>query len=212
MKMLRCALYHRVSTLDQDSGLALEDLRQAAAIRGMTVVMDIQEVGSGAKNDRPGLLKVLTAARRGELDAVLVWKLDRWGRSSLDLLANLKMLEDAGVRFIATTQSIDIKPGGDAISHLLVTMLAAIAEFERDLIRERTRLGVAKARHRGKRLGRPPNGYMPTPGEVLALRYGGASWTGIAKMLGCSISTARRACQKGVAKPVRQVPDIVLAA
>ena len=212
MKPLRCALYHRVSTLDQDRGLALDALRQAAAVRGMAVVMEIQEVGSGAKNDRPGMLGVLASARRSELDAVLCWKLDRWGRSSLDLLGNLRMLEDAGVRFIAVTQGIDIKPGGDAMSRLLVSMLAGIAEFERDLIRERTRLGVAKARQRGKRLGRPPTGNMPTSAEVITLRTTGASWSSIARTLGCSISTARRACQKGVADHVAEVPETAMAA
>jgi len=212
MKPLRCALYHRVSQVDQNERLAIDELRQAAAARGMIIVAEITEIGSGAKNDRPGLLKVLAAARRSELDAVLCWKLDRWGRSSLDLLANLRALEDAGVRFIAVTQGIDIKPGGDAMSHLLVTMLAAIAEFERDLIRERTRLGVAKARQRGKRLGRPPIGNMPTPAEVITLRNTGASWTMIAKALRCSIATARRAAQKGVAVAEPELPDTAMAA
>lgn len=212
MKPLRCALYHRVSQVDQNERLAVDELRQAAAARGMTIVAEITEIGSGAKNDRPGLLKVLAAARRAELDAVLCWKLDRWGRSSLDLLANLRALEDAGVRFIAVTQGIDIKPGGDAMSHLLVTMLAAIAEFERDLIRERTRLGVTRARQRGKRLGRPPTGNMPAPAEVIALRNTGASWSVIAKALGCSIGTARNACKKGVGFPAAEVTETARAA
>ena len=91
--------YHRVSQVDQNERLAVDELRLAAAARGMNIVAEITEIGSGANNDRPGLLKILAAARRSELDAVLCWKLDRWGHSSLDLLANLRALEDAGVRF-----------------------------------------------------------------------------------------------------------------
>src|SRR5438045_1989559 len=96
------ALYHRVSTLDQDVTLAREELRRAARARGYHVPrdLDIEEKGSGARNDRPGLQRVLEAARRGKVAAVLVWKLDRWGRSQLDVLTNVKALRDAGVRFI----------------------------------------------------------------------------------------------------------------
>lgn len=212
MNVVRCICYHRVSTLDQNERLAIDELRQAAAARGMTIVAEITEVGSGAKNDRPGLLKVLTAARRHETDAVLCWKLDRFGRSSLDLLANLRILEDAGVRFLATSQGLDLKPGGDAMSRLIVSVLAGIAEFERDLIRERTRLGVTRARQRGKRLGRPPIGNMPTPAAVIELRNTGASWSVIAKTLGCSIGTARNACKKGVASLAGEVAEIASAA
>lgn len=212
MSAQRCICYHRVSTLDQNQRLALDELRQAAAARGMAIVAEIVEVGSGAKNDRPGLLKVLAAARRHETDAVLVWKLDRFGRSSLDLLANLRALEDAGVRFIATSQGIDLKPGGDPMSRLLVTMLAAIAEFERDLIRERTRLGVRKARERGRRLGRPPVKNMPTSAEVITLRNAGASWNTIANALRCSVASARRAAQKGVGRDPTEVVDTAMAA
>jgi hypothetical protein len=106
------------------------------------------------------------AARRGKLDAAVVWKLDRFGRSALDVLANIQDLDAAGVRFIATTQGIDIRPGGDARSRLMRTMLAAVAEFERDLIRERTRLGIAKARATGlwtRRRNRSASGRASTP-------------------------------------------------
>jgi putative DNA-invertase from lambdoid prophage Rac len=150
------ALYHRVSTLDQDPTLARRELRAAARARGLRVVLDIEETGSGANNDRPGLQEVLAAARRGHVRAVLVWKLDRWGRGALDVAANVQALVDAGAGFSAISQGLDVRPGGDAISRLLLQVLAAVAEFERELIRERTRAGIAKARERGTRLGRPP--------------------------------------------------------
>ena len=187
------ALYHRASTIDQDAGLARAELRAAAQARGLTVALEVEETGSGARNDRPGLQRVLDAARRGKINAVLVWKLDRFGRSALDLLANLRALQAAGVRFVAISQGIDNAAGGDPMSRLLVTMLAAISEFERDLIKERTQLGLAKARRAGKRIGRPRKGAAPNAAEVEALRAAGVSWSVIAQRLGCTIAAARRA-------------------
>lgn len=188
--MTPVALYHRVSTLDQDPTLARNELRQAAAGMGMTVVMDVEEAGSGAKNNRPGLQRVLAAARRGEVKAILVWKLDRFGRSALDLLGNIRALEEAGCRFVVVTQGLDIKPGGDAINRLLLTMLAGVAEFERELIRERTMLGLEAARKRGRVLGRPF--VKADTARIKELRAEGASWTKIAREARCTVATARR--------------------
>jgi DNA invertase Pin-like site-specific DNA recombinase len=114
----------------------------------------------------------------------------------LDLLTNIRELDVAGVRFIAITQGIDIRPGGDAMSRLLLTMLGAISEFERDLIVERTRLGLAKARRLGKRLGRPK---VPRPPSVRVreLKRDGRSWNEIAKAFGCTVWAARAAAQQG---------------
>ena len=188
----RAALYHRVSTLDQNPTLARAELRAAAKRLGYRVVLDVEATGSGARNDRPGFQRVLQAARRGAFDALLVFKLDRAGRSALDLLANIRELVDVyGTRFVVTSQGLDLKPGGDAISRLLMTVLAAVAEFERDLIRDRTRLGLAAARRKGIRLGRrPKNG--PSAAAVLARRAAGESWATIARALRCSVGKARR--------------------
>jgi len=194
--MSRAALYHRVSTIDQNADAARVELRRAAKRHGLRVVLPIEETGSGANNSRPGLLRVLDAARRGDVDTVVVWKLDRFGRSAFDLLANLRQLESAGVRFIAITQGIDIRPGGDAMSRLLLTMLGAVAEFERDLIVERTRLGLARARRLGKRIGRPP---VPRPPATLVhrMKKAGRTWSEIARDLGCTIWAARAAAKSG---------------
>jgi DNA invertase Pin-like site-specific DNA recombinase len=188
----------RPATLDTDAGQEGGRARPAARswaaqrARGLAetgcpaeVVLDVEEAGSGARNDRPGLQRLMAAARRRKLDAVLVWKLDRFGRSALDLLASIRDLAPGGVRFIAVTQGIDVRPGGDAMSRLLVTMLAAVAEFERDLIRERTRLGMAKAKAAGKRVGRP-GGPRPAHADVARLRAAGRSWREIAAALGCT--------------------------
>ena len=193
---MRCITYHRVSTTEQDTSNASAELRGAVARMGGELVAEITEVGSGSRNNRPGLRQLMDLVRRGQVDAVLVWKLDRFGRSVLDLLANVRILSDAGVTFIATSQSITIRPKGDALSNLLVTMLAGIAEFERTLIVERTRLGLARARREGtksgKPFGRPRAVDKPTPAAVRRLRAAGKSWSEVAVELGCSIGRARR--------------------
>jgi DNA invertase Pin-like site-specific DNA recombinase len=200
----RAALYHRVSTLDQDPTLARAELREAAARHRFAVALEIEETGSGARNSRPGLQRVMQAARRGEIDVVMTWKLDRFGRSVLDLLTNIRTLEASGVRFIAVTQGLHIRPEGDAVSRMMLTMLAAVTEFERDLIRERTRLGLAKARAEGKHLGRPLGSRnanaivrsVHVSGEVKRLRAENRSWSYIAHTLGVAATTCRRAAVK----------------
>lgn len=193
------ALYHRVSTVDQNPHAARQELRTAARRLGLRVVLDVRETGSGAQNHRPGLLRILKAAQRAEIDAVLVWKLDRFGRSAFDLLGNIRQLEAAGVRFVCTTQGIDIRPAGDPMSRLLLTMLSAVAEFERDLLVERTRLGLANARRAGKLIGRPR---VPTPPteKVHRLKARGKTLAQIAKKLDCSLWAVRVAAKSGVLK------------
>lgn len=191
---MRAALYHRVSTVDQDATAARDELHAVAMRLGASVVLDVEETGSGAGNDRPGLLEVMSAARRGRVDVVIVWKLDRWGRSALDVLANLRELEAAGVRFYCAGQGLDIRPGGDAMSRLMLQMLAAIAEFERELIKDRTRLGMQRARARGARLGRPPAELeqdLVRRAHELAAR--GTAVRAIARELAVSARLARRA-------------------
>lgn len=196
MTALPAALYHRVSTIDQDPTAARHELRAAALARGLTITMEIEETGSGARNDRPGLQRVMEAARKGTIAVVMVWKLDRFGRSALDLLANIRQLEEEGVRFVAVTQSLDIKPNGDAMSRLILTVLSGVADFELALVKERTRLGLDKARRAGKLLGRRVSRDAPEPRQVHALRATGRSWSQIADQLRCTASAARRAAAR----------------
>jgi putative DNA-invertase from lambdoid prophage Rac len=151
----RGVTYHRVSTRDQRPELARLELRRAAELRGLDLVEEIEETGSGVRGDRPGLARVLELVGRAEVAYVLVWKLDRFGRSTLDVLSNVQRLERSGVTFVATTQGIEVGPGAAAVGRLVLTVLAAVAELERDMISERTVLGLAGARARGKVLGRP---------------------------------------------------------
>src|SRR5579863_7853003 len=139
-RMFRVGLYARVSTNDQQT-LAMQNraMREYAARRGWTIVMQVREVNSGAAK-REAREKVLEAARRREIDLVLVWRLDRWGRSVTDLLATLQELEHLGVGFVSLTEALDLTtPAGRAMAGLL----GIFAEFEREILRDRTRAGLA---------------------------------------------------------------------
>jgi len=152
LKMFRVGLYARVSTFDQHTiPLQIRALREYAARRGWTIALQVKEVGSGAVQ-RQLREKLLDAARRREIDVVLVWRLDRWGRSVADLLATLQELDHLGVGFVSLTEALDLTtPAGRAMAALL----AVFAEFEREILRERVRAGLAHARQNGRRLGRP---------------------------------------------------------
>lgn len=169
-RRLRAALYHRVSTREQNPRLARAELRAVAAARGLRVALEVEETASGRGSIRPGLARVLGAVERGAIDVVLVQRLDRFGRSTLDLLANLRRLRSAGVGFVAIAQGLEVRPEHDAVSELTLTVLAAVAEFERAVIVERTLDGLAAARRAGKQLGRPIGRRAPAPERVAALR------------------------------------------
>ncbi len=126
-------------------------LREYATHRGWTIGLQVKEIGSGAAK-RERREQLLEAARRREIDVVLVWRLDRWGRSVTDLLATLQELGHLGVGFVSLTEALDLTtPAGRAMAGLL----AVFAEFEREILRERVRAGLAHARQNGQRLGRP---------------------------------------------------------
>ena len=149
---LRVGLYARVSTNDQQTiPLQIRALREYAGRRGWTIASQVKEVGSGA-SQRQQREKLLDAARRRDIDVVLVWRLDRWGRSVTDLLATLQELEHLGVGFVSLNEALDLTtPSGRAMAALL----AVFAAFEREILQERVRAGLAHARQNGKKLGRP---------------------------------------------------------
>ena len=186
--MLRAGLYARVSTNDQQT-LPMQNraMREYAARRGWTVVMQVREVNSGAAR-REAREKVLEAARRREIDLVLVWRLDRWGRSVTDLLATLQELEHLGVGFVSLTEALDLTtPAGRAMAGLL----AIFAEFEREILRERTRAGLVQARLNGKRLGRPATVAVHAA-EIRGLHRAGVSKSEIARRLNVGRTSVRR--------------------
>jgi putative DNA-invertase from lambdoid prophage Rac len=187
-KMLRAGLYARVSTNDQQTlPMQSRALREYAARRGWTVSLQVREVNSGAAK-REAREKLLEAARRRQIDVVLVWRLDRWGRSVTDLLATLQELEQFGVGFVSLTEALDLTtPVGRAMAGLL----AIFAEFEREILRERTRAGLAQARQNGKRLGRPETAGLQSA-EIRKLYRAGTSKAEIARRLEIGRTSVRR--------------------
>ena len=187
-KMFRAGLYARVSTNDQQTiPLQIRALREYAAQRGWTIALQVKEVGPGT-SQRELRERVLDAARRREIDVVLVWRLDRWGRSVTDLLATLQELEHLGVGFVSLTEALDLTPpAGRAMAGLL----AIFAEFEREILRERTRAGLAHARQNGKRLGRPVTAARKAD-QVRKLFRAGTSKAQIARQLQIGRTSVRR--------------------
>jgi DNA invertase Pin-like site-specific DNA recombinase len=149
---MEIALYARVSTHDQQTlPMQMEAMRDYAKKRKWKIKLEIQEIGSGAKT-RPQREELLKTARRRQVDAIIVWRLDRWGRSVSDLIGTIRELTDIGVGFISLTEALDLTtPAGNAMAG----MLAVFAEFERDILRERVKAGIAHAREQGKTHGRP---------------------------------------------------------
>jgi putative DNA-invertase from lambdoid prophage Rac len=191
-KMFRAGLYARVSTNDQQT-LPMQNraMREYAAQRGWTITMQVREVGSGAEQ-REARQKLLEAARRREIDVVLVWRLDRWGRSVTDLLATLQELEHLGVGFISLTEALDLTtPAGRAMAGLL----AIFSEFEREILRERVRAGLAHARQNGQRLGRPITAGLHAD-HVRKLHRAGVSKSEIARQLTIGRTSVRRILAK----------------
>ena len=186
--MFRVGLYARVSTHDQQTlSLQMRAMREYAAKRGWAIAVQIKEVGSGAA-ERKLRENLLAAARRREIDVVLVWRLDRWGRSLVDLVVTLKELAELGVGFVSLTEALDLTtPTGRAMAGLL----SVFAAFEHEILRERIRAGIAEARLQGKHLGRPVTvGKMA--GHVRNLYRAGVSKAEIARQLHIGRTSVRR--------------------
>jgi len=187
-KMLRVGIYARVSTNDQQTlPMQSRTMREYATRRGWTITTQVREVGSGAAK-REAREKLLEAARRREIDVVLVWRLDRWGRSVTDLLATLQELEHLGVGFVSLTEALDLTtPAGRAMAGLL----AVFAAFEREILGERTRAGLAQARENGKRLGRPATATLRAT-DIRKLHRAGVTKSEIARQLPIGRTSVRR--------------------
>ncbi|MGZ6270134.1 MAG: recombinase family protein [Candidatus Limnocylindrales bacterium] len=185
---MRVGLYARVSTHDQQTlGLQLRTMRSYVRDRGWALTQQVEDVGSGAK-ERPRREALLKAARRREIDVVMVWRLDRWGRSLADLVVTLQELSELGVGFVSLTEALDLTtPSGRAMAGLL----AVFAEFEREILRERVRAGIAQAREEGKPHGRPRSASLQAE-QVQRLWDQHLSKSEIARRLGIGRSSVRR--------------------
>lgn len=189
----RAAIYARVSTDTQDTARQLNDLHEYAARCGYEVVAVFTETASGAKNDRQERKKVMALAQARKIDAVLVTEMSRWGRSTQDLIATLQDLHGWGVSLVAQTgMTFDLSTSQ---GKLLAGILASLSEFERDIIRERVKSGIAAAQARGKRIGRQAGDNVKADRhgkEVMRLVTEGMSYREVAKKLKLSKTTVQK--------------------
>jgi DNA invertase Pin-like site-specific DNA recombinase len=189
-QITQVALYARVSTLNnQDPEMQLSELREYAERRGWQIVEEFTDQGvSGCKESRPALNRLMADACRRRFDAILVWKIDRFGRSLKHLVNALAELAALGVAFISLRDNLDLStPSG----RLMFQIIGAMAEFERALIQERVRAGLRNARNKGKKLGRPR--VTVDASKIAFLRTQGRSWAEIVAEMGVGKGTAQRA-------------------
>ena len=185
---MNVAVYARVSTDGQDPELQLMALRAHAVNRGWTIVGEFIDQGySGAKEKRPALDRLMKAAWSGTVQAVLVWRFDRFARSVKHLIKALEQFRSLNVNFISFQEQFDTST---PIGQAMFTIIGAMAQLERDIIRERVRAGLAVAKARGTRLGRPS--VQVNAQELTSLKTSGLSLHEIARQLRCSRSTVRR--------------------
>ncbi|HKX04645.1 MAG TPA: recombinase family protein [Methylomirabilota bacterium] len=185
---MKVALYARVSTDGQDPEVQLMALRAHAAQRGWQVVEEFVDRGvSGARERRPALDRLLKAAWAGRFQVALVWRFDRFARSVKHLVGALETFRSLHVGFVSLQEQLDT---ATPIGQAMFTIIGAMAQLERDIIRERVKAGLERAKARGIRLGRPR---IPVVADdLVALRAQGLSVGEMARRLRCSRSTVRR--------------------
>lgn len=200
--MTRAAIYTRVSTwkkanseaYDQNPAVQERPLRQLARARGWKVAAVFSDRVSGSKEQRPGLDALLAAARRGEVDVILVWRFDRLSRSAAHFLATVQDLERVGVDLVSHQEQLDTTT---SMGRCVRTILAAIAELEREVIRERIFAGLDHARAHGTKsgnaIGRPRRVFDRV--KARELRDAGMPFRHIAAVLGVGETTIRRVCR-----------------
>ena len=182
---MRAAIYARVSTKEQDVTLQLQDLRAYTQRRGWTIAEEYIDIGeSGAKSSRPALDRLMADARARRIDGVLVWRFDRFARSTHHLLLALEEFRQLGVEFVSYQEQVDT---GSPLGQAMFTIIGALAQFERSLLIERVRAGIRKARADGKRLGRPRA--ILDRGRIAELQRQGVSYQAIARTLKIPKST-----------------------
>ncbi len=191
---MRAALYARVSTRDQQTlSMQLKIMKDYAKNREWEVVFKVEETSSGIKK-REKREQILLAAKRREIDVIVVWKLDRWGRSLVGLINELQDLNALGVGFVSITEALDFTtPSGKAMAG----MLAVFAQFERDMLSERVKAGIAHARAKGKAHGRPKTAALKE-NEIKQMDEDGFNKSQIARELGISRTSVRRVLNQDV--------------
>lgn len=187
------AIYCRVSTDDQSCERQERDLLEYASKLGYEVLLVLKETASGAKNDRQLRKEVLRLAQSRKIDAILVTEMSRWGRSTIDLIGSLQELQSWGVSLIAQNgMTFDLST---AQGKLIAGIMASLAEFERDLIRERVKSGIASAKAKGRKIGRQQGENIKADKyseSVLKLVAEGKSYRSIAQQLNLSKTTVNK--------------------
>ncbi len=186
---MKAAVYARVSTSDQNCEMQLNDLRAYCAARGWETVEFVERGESGAKVSRPQLDKLMTAARRRQFGAVVVWRFDRFARSTKHLVTALEEFQALDMVFISHQECIDTS---SAMGKFVFTMVAAMAEMERAMIIERVKAGMANAKRQGKHVGRAKRIFRRD--IAMEMRLAGKSWREIARDMGVPVSTVRDGC------------------
>jgi len=183
---LRVALYARVSTCEQSTDSQLLDLKRYTRERGWHIFKEFVDNGiSGTKDSRPALNELMNDAKKRRFDTVLVWRFDRFARSTKHLILALEEFRNLGIDFVSYQENIDTSsPLGSAI----FTIISAVAQLERDIIAERVKAGLRRAKENGKKLGRPK--VKADLDQVKALHSRGFSTRAIAQELGLTKSTA----------------------
>ena len=190
MGSMKVAIYARVSTIDQTCAMQLRELREYVDRRGWEVSKEYVDTGwSGTKISRPQFDQLMNEARMRRFDVVAVWKLDRWGRSVSNCLNSIQELTGLGIRWISITQNLDTDES-NPVSRFMLTIMAAVAEFEREMIKERVKSGILAAKHRGKKFGRPKLVFDRQ--AVLDLKAAGLSIRKIARQLRIGRGTVER--------------------
>jgi putative DNA-invertase from lambdoid prophage Rac len=185
---MKLGCYARVSTHEQQTlTLQRDAMVTYAQQRGWAIVFMVEEVSSGAR-ERLQRQELLRAARRRTINAIVVWRLDRWGRSVADLVSTLQEVQALGVGFISLSEALDFTT---PIGRAMAGLLAIFAEFEREILRERVKAGIAQARKRGTPHGRPPT-VAHQRAAVRQLAAEGLSKSAIARQLGLSRTSVRR--------------------
>ena len=198
---LRAALYARVSTTDQTTENQLHDLRRYCGARGWTAFEYVDTGVSGAKDRRPALDRLITDAASRQIDVVVCWRLDRFGRNLRHLVITIEELAATGVAFVSLGESIDT---GTPTGRLLLGVLGSFAQFERERICERVHAGLARARRQGQRLGRRRQRITLRDLE----RVAGLSVRQAAKVLGVPASRVHRERERLFQKSSRRDPRI----
>src|SRR5437867_5770069 len=203
-----CALYMRVSTKGhgQTTDTQAVALREYAQRRGFTIAEEYRDEGiSGTKDSRPALDRLMKDARARKFDVVIVARFDRFARSVSHLLRALEEFNHVGLDFVSVSESIDTST---PVGKMIFTVLGAVAELERNLIKERVHMGISRARKQGKRLGRPRVEVDPL--QVAGLRARGYSWNEITAKLGVGRGTAERVFKSLSQKPLRTTANASL--